>query len=139
MCHVILLMPVLALPLFWVLPPGAAVPVYIAISSASGLLYWRIVSSHRRQPQAGAESLIGTGAEVVSRLAPVGPAQYLVRSRGELWSATSPDILQAGDPVRVTAVDGIKLVVARNGHEGDEAILSEPTRRRQGEHEGHHH
>lgn len=104
MCHVMLLMPVLALPLFWALPLAAAGPLYAAITVASGLLYWRIVTSHRRRPQSGAESLIGTEARVVSRLPEPGPAQYLVRSRGELWSATSPDTLKPGDQVCIAAV-----------------------------------
>lgn len=133
MCHVMLLMPVLALPLFWVLPPGAAVPLYAAITAASGLLYWRIASSHKRRPETGAESLIGVEAEVVSRVKRVGQARYLVRSRGELWGATSPDVLQPGDTVEITAVDGIRLVVARNDHDSGEAILSEPAGRSQGE------
>ena len=112
MCHIILLMPVLALPLFWVLPPGQSIPIYLLLSVASVLLYRRIVRSQRRPPQAGKESLIGTMANVVSSLKPAGEAQYLVRSAGELWGATSRDVLRPGDTVSITDVEGIRLVVA---------------------------
>ena len=112
MCHVILMMPVLALPLFWVLPPGQAVPVYSVIAVISGLIYWRISVSHGGRPQTGAESLIGTTAEVVSRRELGNQARYLVRSHGELWSATSSDSLKPGDTVAITALSGIRLVVA---------------------------
>ncbi len=118
MCHVILMMPVLALPLFWVLPPGQAVPVYSVIAVISGLIYWRIAVSHGGRPQTGAESLIGTTAEVVSRREPGGEARYLVRSRGELWSATSSDSLEPGDTVAITALNGIRLVVAISAPSG---------------------
>lgn len=115
MCHVILMMPVLALPLFWVLPTVQAVPVYSIIAVISGLIYWRISVAHGGRPQTGAESLIGTAAEVVSMRESGSDARYLVRSHGELWGATSPDSLEPGDTVTITALNGIRLVVALPG------------------------
>ena len=112
MCHVILMMPVLALPLFWVLPASQAVPVYSIIAVISGLIYWRISVFHGGRPQTGPESLIGTKAEVVSQREPGNEGRYLVRSRGELWSATSSDSLKPGDTVAIAAVVGIRLTVA---------------------------
>ena len=139
MCHVMLLMPALALPLFWALPLAAAGPLYAAITVASALLYWRIVTAHKRRPHSGAESLIGTQAQVVSKLAEPGPAQYLVRSRGELWSASSPAALQPGNQVRIAAVEGIRLVVAPDGGDGGEVVLAEPARHGQGKDVGRCH
>ena len=55
-------------------------------------------------------------AEVVSRLGLGNHAQYLVQSQGELWSATSADALETGEMVHIMAVDGIRLVVRRNGN-----------------------
>lgn len=116
MCHLILLMPVLALPIFWLMQLNMAIPIYLVILLISGLFYRLIVKSMRKQPQTGSESLIGTVAEVVSKLGPADHAQYLVRSRGELWSANSNDALRNGETVSIVAMEGIRLVVRRNSH-----------------------
>ena len=52
---------------------------------------------------------------MVSKLDLGDHAQYLVRSQNQLWSANSPDLLQRGETVSIAAVDGIRLVVRRNG------------------------
>ncbi len=114
MCHLILFMPVLALPIFWLMPLSLALPIYMIIASLTALLYWLIVKAMGRQPETGSESLIGTTAEVVSQFGPANHAQYLVRSQGELWSASSPDTITTGETVSIAAVDGIRLVVRRN-------------------------
>ena len=114
MCHLILLMPVLALPIFWLMPLNLAIPIYTTIALMSGLVYRLIAKSMRKRPETGSESLVGATAEVISKLNP-GDLKYLVRSQGELWSASSPDILSAGEMVSIAAVDGIRLVVHRNG------------------------
>ncbi len=116
MCHLILLMPVVALPIFWLMPLNMAIPIYIIISLIAGFLYWLIAKSMGKQPETGSESLIGAAGEVISKLGPENHAKYLVRSQGELWSANSPDLLQTGETVSIEAVDGIRLVVRRNGN-----------------------
>jgi len=84
----------------------------------SAFLYWLITKAMRKPIQDGFQSLIGTEAEVVSRQARDNPAQYLVRSQGELWSAYSADTLRPGEPVNIVAVKGIGIVVKRvdKGH-----------------------
>lgn len=116
MCHLILFTPVLALPIFWLAPLNLALPIYMVITSLALLFYWLIAKSMGKRPEAGRESLIGAVAEVVAKLGPGDHAQYLVRSQGELWSADSPDALKAGETVNISAVDGIRLVVCRNGN-----------------------
>lgn len=113
MCHLILLMPVLALPIFWLMPLSFAIPIYMLIVLISGLLYWLIAKAMGKQPETGAESLIGAKAEVVSRLRPGDHAQYLVRSQGELWSGYSTDTLDIGEWVNIVALKGIGVVVER--------------------------
>lgn len=122
MCHLLLFMPVIALPIFWLAPLNVAIPIYAVIVLISGLLYWLIVKSMRKTPLVGAESLLGSEAEVVSRLSPGQVAQYLVRSQGELWSARSADVLEPGETVRIAALRGISLVVERrdNGSHPDQ-------------------
>jgi len=106
-------MPLLGLPLFWLLPLGYALPSYGVIVLMSVFLYWLITRAMRKPIQDGFQSLIGTEAEVVSTLAPDHSAKYLIRSQGELWSAYSTDTLQPGEPVNIVAVKGIGVVVER--------------------------
>jgi len=110
-CHLILLMPLLGIPLFWLLPLGYALPINVGIWLTSAFLYWLITRAMRKPLQDGFQSLIGTKAEVVSRLAPDQSAKYLVRSHGELWSAYSTDILEIGEQVNIVAIKGIGVVV----------------------------
>lgn len=120
MCHWILLLPLITLPVFWLMPPEWAIPIYLIIALASGFIYWLIVKSMRKRPETGAESLVGAKAEVVSILRPVDHAQYLVRLYGELWSASCSEILKPGETVNVASVEGIKLLVTRTGVKSNE-------------------
>ena len=65
----------------------------------------------RKPIQDGFQSLIGTEAEVVSKLETGHSAKYLVHSQGELWSAYSADTLQPGETVNIVALKGIGVVV----------------------------
>ena len=118
MCHLILFMPVLALPILWMVPLNLSIPIYALIVLISGLLYRIIVKSMSRKLETGKEGLVGEVADVVS-----GNDQsdgYLVRTQGELWNATSPDMLQTGDTVDILAIDHLKLLVSRNDGENTE-------------------
>ncbi len=115
MCHLILLMPVLALPIFWLMPLNLAIPIYVVIGLITSFLYRLIAKSMGSWPAIGAESLVGGEAEVVSKLNAEAHAQYLVRAGGELWSAFSPEPLQPGETVRITTLDGVRLTVERGG------------------------
>ena len=124
MCHLILLMPLFGIPLFWLLPLGYALPINAGIWLTSAFLYRTITRAMRKPLQDGFQSLIGTEAEVVSKQASDNSAKYLVRAQGEgeLWSAYSTDTLDIGEQVNVVAVRGIGIVVERveNGsHPGE--------------------
>lgn len=118
MCHLILFMPVLAVPILWLVPLNLSIPIYALIVLVSGLLYRIIVKSIRKKPETGKEGLIGGIAEVVS--SNQQPAGYLVRTQGELWNATSMDTLQTGDTVNVLAIDHLKLLVGRKDRSNTE-------------------
>jgi membrane protein implicated in regulation of membrane protease activity len=104
-------MPVIVLPIFWLMPLNLAVPIYVVIALVSGLLYWLITRSMMKPVATGSEELIGTGAEVVSRLSSNNYTKYLVRAGGELWTARSANSLLPGEQVNIAAMDGIRLVV----------------------------
>ena len=116
MCHLVLLMPVIALPVFWLMPLNLAAPLYAVIALVSGLLYWLITRSMMKPIATGAESLVGTSAEVVSRLSPNNTTKYMVRAGGELWTARSDNSLQPGERVNIAAVDGIRLVIGSSNN-----------------------
>ncbi len=113
MCHLILLMPLFGIPLFWLLPLGYALPINFVIWLISVFLYWLIRKAMRKPIQDGFQSLIGTEAEVVSKRVLAHSARYLVRAQGELWSTYSADALEIGEQVNIVAVRGIGVVVER--------------------------
>ncbi len=111
MCHLILLIPLAGLPLFWLLPLSSALALNVLLWWVSILIFYYVMKAMRLPPQDGFRSLIGTRAEVVSVVGPGSFTQYLVRAEGELWSARATATLQPGEAVNIKSVDGIKLVV----------------------------
>ncbi|HEV8251163.1 MAG TPA: NfeD family protein [Gaiellaceae bacterium] len=71
-------------------------------------LFW-IWFSKRRRAAVGAEALIGRTARVVRACRPLG----YVRLDGELWEARCAEGADRGADVRVTALDGLTLIVTR--------------------------
>ena len=114
-CHAVLLLPLLGLPLFWLLPLGYALPINGGIWLATPFLYRLIRRAMRKPIKDGFQSLVGTQAKVVSKEALGHSARYLVRAQGEgeLWSAYSTDVLNIGEWVNIVAVKGIGVVVER--------------------------
>lgn len=109
MCHLILALPFLAIPIFWLVPPSIAVPVYAIVALLSLFLYWLIRKSMMLRVQTGSEGLMGSEVEVLSKQDNNGA--YTVRVQGELWTAHSTSILKSGERARIKAVDGMKLIV----------------------------
>lgn len=118
-CHAVLLLPLLGLPLFWLLPLGYALPVNSATWLATPFLYLLIRRAMRKPPVDGFLSLVGTRAEVVSKTVTGSSVKYLVRAQGEgeLWSAYSTDVLDIREWVNIVAVKGIGVVVERAGND----------------------
>ena len=126
-CHAVFLFPFVGLPLFWLLPPGYALPINLVIWLATPFLY-RMIKGVMKKPTAdGFRSLVGTHAEVVSRSETVRSAKYLVRAQGELWSAYSTNTLEIGEQVNIVAVKGIGLVVERAGPGSDHDKMGNAT------------
>jgi membrane protein implicated in regulation of membrane protease activity len=65
----------------------------------------------------GIEGVIGKEARVVSELGLLNDVQYLVKVRGELWSANSTDDLKLGDKVKILSANELILVVGKTGVE----------------------
>jgi membrane protein implicated in regulation of membrane protease activity len=114
---ILLLLPLIGIVVFWLLPIPLAIPVYLVILLVSSLMYWTIVRALKKRAKNGVEGLIGTEARVVSKLGSHDAAQYMVRVRGELWSANSRDDLKPDETVTVLSVDGLTLIVDKNSAE----------------------
>lgn len=99
-----LLLAVFVLPPVW----GLAAVIVAAVIEIAEFFFW-IWLSKRRGVQAGREALPGKIAKVASACRPEGK----VRLDGELWKARCEAGADAGESVRVAAVDGLTLEVTR--------------------------
>jgi membrane-bound serine protease (ClpP class) len=83
----------------------------VAVSFAVILLFLGrlALQAQRLRPVTGASGLIGLQGRARTTLGPGVKGQIDIR--GEIWRAESTAPLNAGDPVRVTAVNGLTLVV----------------------------
>jgi len=109
MCHLLLILPLLALPVFWFLSLPVAVVVYVLVTLFSAWVYYALMRSMRQRPSGGREGLVHATGEVVE--AAGGRAR--VRVLGEIWSARYRGELAPGDRVEVVAVEGLRLRVQR--------------------------
>jgi inner membrane protein len=116
MCHLILLMPVLALAVFWIWPLSVAGPVYVVVAALSLWMYAVIMRAMRRPVVSGAEELVHSIGEVTE----IQGNELRVRVHSELWNAESNDFLRRGDRVKVVGMRGLILRVRQlNDVEGD--------------------
>jgi len=89
----------------WVIPTIAGV-----IGTVAGLIIWRVVRTHRSQPQTGREELKGKIATVRTPLKPEGTVFY----GGELWTAIIDEgEAKTGEEVIITKTVGLKLMVSK--------------------------
>jgi len=84
----------------------AAGAIFTLFNFALALL---IMKALNRQPQTGAEGMIGGQGIVVS----VAAHDYRVKIHGELWRAQALERLEAGEKIVVRKVNGLTLEIAR--------------------------
>jgi membrane protein implicated in regulation of membrane protease activity len=124
MCHLILLMPVFALAVFWIWPLAVAAPIYAVVSALSLWMYALVWQAMRRPVLIGAEELVHSTGEVME----VQGKTLRVRVHSEMWNAESRDSLRRGDRVQVIGITGLTLRVRR----GDDAEIDAPKPARPG-------
>src|SRR5436305_11006392 len=81
----------------------AALLIAGAILVEIGWIWYWLRWTKRGRPRAGAEAMVGERGEVTE--------DGWVRVQGELWQARGAGQLEPGQAVRVTAVDGLTLIV----------------------------
>jgi membrane protein implicated in regulation of membrane protease activity len=93
--------------LFLLPDPWRVVVLAVAAVIEVGEVFFWIKFLRRYRVQTGAEGLVGERAEVIEACEPQGR----VRVRGEIWNARCERSAGRGDAVRVSAVEGLTLVV----------------------------
>ncbi|MFQ5841067.1 MAG: NfeD family protein [Thermodesulfobacteriota bacterium] len=108
MCHIVLLSPILALPLFFFLPFRTALPAYGAVLLVTAFIYFKIIAAMKSKVRAGMEGMTDGEAVVVEDIDPEGK----VRVGNELWVATAAGRkLFKGQRVRIHGFHGLKMIV----------------------------
>ena len=112
MCHLVLLLPLITLPMFWLMPLPEASTAYALIMSLSVWVYFRLVQTMHQPVATGQEALLHAKGEV---LRGEEGQRVLVRIASEIWQARSEESLRPGDPIEVTDIIGLQLFVKRLG------------------------
>jgi membrane protein implicated in regulation of membrane protease activity len=107
MCHIVLLMPLLALVLFWILPLEVALPVYLVILLVSILIYISLLRAMHRPVTTGQQALLGETCEITD----IKNHKGHVMLHGEIWEADISGHMHKGDEAIVTGVNGLRLKV----------------------------
>jgi membrane protein implicated in regulation of membrane protease activity len=110
---ILMFLPLIALPVFWFLPLGQAVFVYLISLLLSGWMFWLMRRNKKYRVVTGKEGLIGQEAEVVSKSTTTtrGRTEYTIHVEGELWTARSYDGVGPGEKVIITAVEGSTPII----------------------------
>ena len=109
MCHIILVLPIISLPMFLVLPLPVSSVIYLFILAFSAWVYHRLMESMHQPVCTGREGLLHAYGEVISSW----HGHLLVRLSGEIWQARADERLLPGDPIEVTGVTGLRLSIRR--------------------------
>jgi membrane protein implicated in regulation of membrane protease activity len=109
MCHLVLLMPLFGLAVFWILPLEIALPLYILILLVSGILYYSIMKAMMTPVTTGAKGMIGLVGKIVENK----NGKTLVRVHNELWYAENSQIFHVGDSVYVNGIHGLHLDIKK--------------------------
>ena len=114
MCHLLLLLPFLVLPVFWLWPASIAVPVYTAAALVSGVFYWYTLKSARMAKLNGAEAMLGARGRIVDQQ----ERCVTFFLHGELWLADADgEPLAVGDEAVVVGIEGLRLRVRKAASE----------------------
>jgi membrane-bound serine protease (ClpP class) len=87
-------------------------PVVLGFVGIAVFLVRLGVASQRQQAVTGAAGMIGEAGQAITAIGPEAPGR--VATHGEIWQAISDDSIPEGARVRVTRVDGLRVVVRRD-------------------------
>ncbi|MBW2385258.1 MAG: nodulation protein NfeD [Deltaproteobacteria bacterium] len=90
---------------FW----SVLLPSVLGLASFGGALVFLVGRSMLREQTAGVDEMVGLVGQASTSLSPEGK----IFIRGEYWNVESDQTIEAGEPVEVVAVNGLKLRVRR--------------------------
>jgi len=91
---------------------GAFIATSFVLLALSRTLFRKYLATKHGDVRTNADAMIGREAEVVDAIGP-GAKRGLVRLGGETWTALADVPIDAGERVRVEAIEGLKLRVNR--------------------------
>lgn len=118
MCHLLLVLPLVSLILFWLLPIEVAATLYSFILLFCAILYWLIWKAMRRPVTTGVEGMIGAVGQVIQN----GKRTHKVFVRGEIWDAICEEALSVGESVEVIGLKRMELAVRKRLRRQNHAI-----------------
>lgn len=86
------------------------IPVTLGIAGILLFLVTLAVNAQRTRPATGASAMLHEIGYALTAIDAGGTGR--VRTHGEIWTASADQRIEAGTPVRVTAVEGLRLRVA---------------------------
>ena len=87
------------------------IPVAVVTGGLVVMLGRVALQAQRQRPVTGAEGLIDERGTAMTDISPAAAGQVTVH--GEIWRATSAEAVATGTRIRVVAIDGLTLTVAR--------------------------
>lgn len=108
MCHLVLFMPLFALPVFWLLPWPLATAIYACVLALSAWLYYVIIKLMHSPSKIGLHTLFDADGTIVQ----TDGLRGLARIGRELWKVESRTPLVENQQVRVIGRYGFVLQVA---------------------------
>ena len=108
MCHLILFLPVITLPVFWFFPFSTALTIYIIVVGISSFLYFLIFKAMMLKPRVGKEAMLGKTVVVIKDIAPEGKIKYT----SEIWNAIADGKkFSVGEKVIIHGFWGMNVLV----------------------------
>ena len=117
MCHLVLLIPVFGLAVFWIWPLSVALPVYLVIFTLSAMVYFALLKAMRQPVKTGLQGLMGEIGEITD----IKDHKGHIDVHGEIWEAEIIGNLKKGDRAKVTGVNGLTLQVQKQSGEVEQA------------------
>jgi membrane-bound serine protease (ClpP class) len=97
------------------LSPWVVWPTPIALAAILGFMAYKVAGARRLPLQLGAPALVGAEGHALSDVGPGGGEAFV---HGEYWKARSAESIPKGARLRVTAVDGLTVIVVASGEKG---------------------
>jgi len=87
-------------------------PIVLGFAGITMFLVRLGIASQRQPAVTGAAGMIGRVGQALPTIGPESPGR--VATHGEIWQAASDEPIPEGARVRVTRVDGLRLVVRKD-------------------------